>query len=388
MYAGVWTAVLCLTGALPPAEISTLSGEPYAAEIVEFAPERLVLKRADGERTANPGELLQVRFQPPTTPPQPRKVTVFLVDGGRVSGTEYRSTGATASLVGTVAGDLKFPAASVARVLFSPATGKAAEVWDGLVAKESKKDVLVIRKGETVDYLSGLVGNIEDKVRFTLDGEELPVSREKVFGLLYARRAAPRTRGLFELESIGGDVWPVASARVVGDALEIKSPAGFEASLPGATLARMDFSGGKVKYLVELDWQGMKYVPWADESYPPQKNMGLGDRPLMFRGKPVARGLWIHSQTTLTWRLAGDYRRLQTVVGIEDQGVRGRGEVDLRIKGDGKVLFEGPVRWNDAPAPLDLDIAGVRELEVYVGFGPFNYGPGDHLVLGEARLVK
>jgi hypothetical protein len=143
-----------------------------------------------------------------------------------------------------------------------------------------------------------------------------------------------------------------------------------------------------VKYLTDLEWQGLKYVPWADESYPPQKNAGLGDRPLLFRGKPVSRGLWIHSQSTLTWRLAGDFRRFQAIVAIEDQGVRGRGEVDLRIKGDGKVLFEGPVRWSDAPAPLDLDVAGVREFEVHVGFGAFNYGPGDHLVLGEARLVK
>jgi hypothetical protein len=283
---------------------------------------------------------------------------------------------------------MKFPANGVARVLFAPAVGKSAEVWDGLVAKESKKDLLVVKKGETVDYLSGLIGNVEDKVRFTLDGEEVPVSREKVFGVLYARRTPPRTRGLFELETIGGDSWPVASARVAGDALEIKTPAGFEATLPGTVLARMDFSGGKVKYLTDLEWQGLKYVPWADESYPPQKNAGLGDRPLLFRGKPVSRGLWIHSQSTLTWRLAGDFRRFQAIVAIEDQGVRGRGEVDLRIKGDGKVLFEGPVRWSDAPAPLDLDVAGVREFEVHVGFGAFNYGPGDHLVLGEARLVK
>ena len=53
-----------------------------------------------------------------------------------------------------------------------------------------------------------------------------------------------------------------------------------------------------------------------------------------------------------------------------------------------KTMESREVAWNDPPSALDLDVSGVRELEIRVE--PPREIPGvlEHLVLGEARVVK
>ena len=92
-----------------------------------------------------------------------------------------------------------------------------------------------------------------------------------------------------------------------------------------------------------------------------------------------------YSVTVLKYRIGGDYRRFQTIIGINEKF---RGNVDVVIKGDGRVLFKGAARAGQAPQPLDLDVTGVVELEITVGYGEDELDIGDWLHLADAKVVK
>jgi hypothetical protein len=84
--------------------------------------------------------------------------------------------------------------------------------------------------------------------------------------------------------------------------------------------------------------------------------------------------------------MAGEYRRFQAVMGIE-QLVGKNGNVHVVIRADNDVLYEGDVDGKDVPIPLDFEVSGKRDLEILVDFGA-GTAIYDHLALAGARLVK
>jgi hypothetical protein len=60
--------------------------------------------------------------------------------------------------------------------------------------------------------------------------------------------------------------------------------------------------------------------------------------------------------------------------------------VRLVIEGDDRVLLDQALGANDAPIPIDLDIAGVARLRILVDYGD-ELDVADHLNLCEMRLM-
>jgi hypothetical protein len=383
-------------GAGGPAVVgTTLAGQTVEGELLGLADGVVRLGPAGTPKELPVDQLMELRpsARVAARAGDVRRTVVTLVDGGRLSGASLSLKGAQGELTGLGAKPVVVPVSSIAHVLFAQPTGKAAELWAELVAKESRKDLLVIRKGETADYLSGLVGDLGEKLSFTLDGEEVPVAREKILGVIYARRAAVRTKSACLVQLGAGDRLTAVSVEPAGELVRVKTAGGASVSVPWSLVEVLDFSAGKVDSLSRLAWRSVRFVPYFDspddrEYFQPRKDSALGNLPLRLGGKTFRQGLWIHSKATVSYRLGGEYRRLQAVMGIDDQVEERAADVDVVIKGDEKVLFEGVVKWGDAAKALDLDLTGVRDLEISVGFGPSGYGFGDQLVLGDARLLK
>ena len=123
-------------------------------------------------------------------------------------------------------------------------------------------------------------------------------------------------------------------------------------------------------------------TPFFDITWKYRRDKNLDGNPLQVGGKTYTRGLSIHSKTLLRYSIGSEYRRFQTVMGIDDElARRGLGDVHVVISGDGKPLWEGDVKGTDEPRPLDLDVTGVRDLEILVDFG----GDLVHDLLAEGR---
>jgi hypothetical protein len=401
-----WTcwALLCATlGAdLPSVEVQTLKGDRYIGRLAALSDTEVNL--ADAQQSGQPAgtegklklpvtDLLEVRF-PDAKPAEaaPEDYTVTLVDGSRITASAYSVAGAKAKVTDPRLGEVTLQANTISHVRLGAPEPKFLDAWAPLLDKESKRDLLVLRKGEVLDFLAGVIGDVDDKtVKFLVDTDEVPVKRERVYGLIY-RRPASTLKSSCQIDLAGLDAIHAKKLSFDGEAWQATLAQGPQVKLPAGQIRTLDYSLGRLRYLSQMEPREVKYQRYFDDGnprfeWPYQRDRGFEGEPLKLNGVQYTRGLAIHSYTQLRYRLGGDYRRFSAVMGIDDT-VRGEnGNVNVTISGDGKELFRGPVKDSDTPRHLDLDVAGVREIEIVVDFGE-NLDIADRLDLADCKVIK
>lgn len=393
MTVGLTTSLLlAMAAANPQVEVSTLRGDQHAGPLQKLTDETLTLGDGNAAQRVPVSELLQVRFPDNGdnggAPQGGGGPEVVLVDGSRLRCSGITTENEEAVLNTARLGTLRVPVDSVASLRLQKLDPPIESDWTDYRGRENRQDLLVVRKGEVLDHLEGVVGRIdEDRVHFLLQGEEIRVQRERVFGIVYAREKT-ETEPFCEVTLQTGDVLQLDRVVFDGETMQAGLSAGGTVTLPLAELHMLDFSGGKVRYLSAMEPRDVRYTPFFDVTWEYRRDRNLDGRPLRVGDRNYARGLSIHSKTLLQYRLDGDYRRFQAVMGI-DRNIEGweQGHVKVVIRGDGKPLLETEVRGTDEPRPIDLDVSGVRDLQILVDFGS-NLDIADHLDLAEARVIK
>ena len=381
--------VLCLTAA-PPVEVTTLKGEQHVGSLERLSGDDVVLKTPTGAMTIPAAELLALRVPSAATTPAVGETAadVRLTDGTRLRATNFASNGIEASIAHPQLGTLKLPMTVVQSVRFAVPDAKVDAAWSQLLDKTPKKDQVAVRKGDVLDHLDGVIGSLDEtSVKFQLDGDEIPVKRERVFGLIYARRENVSSKAVAAVDLSSGDRLAAKVVSFDGEAWKVKLASGTEVTVPMPLVQTVDFSLGKIAYLSNLEPRDVKYTPFFDFVWEYRRDRSLDGKSLSLGNKVYAKGLALHSLTVLKYRLGGDYRRFQAVMGIDDD-IRVAGNVDVVIKGDGRPLFKGAARVNQPPQPLDLDVTGVVELEITVDYGDDKLDIGDRLHLADAKVVK
>ncbi len=392
----VWS--LLATGT--PVTVHTLDGQSTTGELTSLADGRLVVTSPAGPQTIPLDKLLTVTGAK-RAPAAGASGEVELVDRSRlvITGYEASSKSASLTLVGGVKIDL--PRAAVRWVRFhNPAEqdDKLAKQWEDITAGKQAADVLIVRKQGALDYLEGVMHEIEtDSVKFELDKEIIPVKRTKVEGFIYYKAAGDELADpLGEATDVNGSKLAVRSLTLAGNSLKLETPAGLKIDWPLESLSLIDFSGGKLAFLSDLEPSAVKssvfFSPKEEvrslaDFYSLSRDIGLERNPLKLDGKVYRKGIALHSQTSVEYRLPSKFRRLQAVVGIDDNVREGGGDVQVRINGDGRALWQGRFRGTEPAVPLDLDITGVKRLEIAVDFGG-DLDVADHLDLCDAKVLK
>jgi len=382
-----WPILLSLWAALPPVEVSTLSGEQHVGTLERLATDEVVLKTPAGAQRIPATELLTIRIPggtPPAAPATP-PVEVRLVDGSVLHLTDYTSTTSEASGEHPLLGRLQIPLKQIGSLRFAPPDAKVDAAWKDLQSKSPRLDQVAIRKENVLDHLDGVIGSLDaTTVKFLLDGDEIPVKRERVFGLIYSKRE-PVRRASATIDLSNGDRLNVRSLGWDTQSWKISLASGLEIAAPAGGVQSIDYSQGKIAYLSNLEPRDVNYTPFFEIVWEYRRDRGIDGQPMTLAGRTYPKGLSIHSQTVLRYRIGGDYRRFQALAGINE---RFRGNVGLVIRGDDRVLFQGPVRRDQPPVPLDLDVSGVVELEITVGYGEDDLDIGDWLHLADAKVIK
>jgi hypothetical protein len=148
----------------------------------------------------------------------------------------------------------------------------------------------------------------------------------------------------------------------------------------------LDFSRAKVTFLSSLDPVSVREDPYFDVVWHFRKDQNLKGGPISLRGRKFERGISMHSRCRLTYSVAGQYRRFRAVVGIDDTAGNW-GHVVCRVLGDNAVLFESELKGGDEPREIDLDVANVKLLALFVDFGE-KLDIGDRVAFADARLIK
>lgn len=386
------SAVLLAVLAAPQVEVVSFQGEPRVGEWRGLADGRITIVQAGKEESLPLSEVLEVRFRGEVAKLDKPSAIVSLWDGSKLGTTQTQIVEKRLKLASTVFGEMSLPQGEVASVRFSDRFDED-EQWSKLVERDNKTDLLVIRKEQTLDYLDGVVVEVTDKsVKFLLDGEAVSTKREKVFGLIFARRPSNPKPPAVRVELGNGDVLMASSIGATVTGVSVTTATKTEVMVPLEKLKLLDFSQGKLRYLSQDTPRDVKYTRGIQDGPAFVQDRAFYASELKPMGmRAFARGLCIRPKTTLRYRLGGDYRRLQAIVGIDESVKDGNGDCDLEIFGDGKSLVKLRVTSRDAARPIDLDVTDVVMLEINVGFGgdaTTNVDLGDNLDLADAKLIK
>lgn len=365
--------------AAPNFQVQTSDGEQVYGRLTALSAKEVALDTQTGPLTLSFDDVADITpLEKPAASPEKPSVWIELVDGSLLPGLSYEVSegGAQIKLLDQQVVELSTKAVAGVRLLET--TGELAAQWAAITDAERTADLIVIRGKTALDYQAGVLGDITaDKVGFKLDDETLSVKRTKVAGLLYYHPAGKKLpRGFAQLVDAGGSRLEVAQARLAGDRLTVKTPAGFERTV---ALDKIVALTGGVQYLSDLEPESATWTPYASAAgqpdslarlFRPRRNEAVDGGELKLDGVNYAKGLAMYSRSELVYRLPpGQFKRLKALAGIDDRA-RPTGAVRLIIHGDDRTLAEADVAADQEPLPIDLDLTGVRRLRITVDFGP------------------
>ena len=381
-------------------EAQTLGGQSTVGQIAELNGTLVVLKTADGPATLPLASL--VGLSPRTAPATDgHKATLWveLVDQSGLAAADF-AVGATTARITLLSGTVvEIPTPAIRWVRFAPTGGddKLARQWSDITETKTADDLLVVRQAGGLDYLEGVQKDVDaETCKFEVDKEAVTVKRPKVEGIVFAHSAAAELpEAVGQLITADGSRLAMRTVELAGNEIKIATPSKLSLSMPLDDVVRFDFSSGKVAYLSEMAVESSSFVPLLGfkeqppalaEFYQFRRDIGFEQNPLQLDGKTYRKGLALQTRSVLVYKLPSKFRLFKTVAGIDDSA-REAGNVHLEIKGDGKTLWQGEVRGSEPPRELELDIAGVKRLEIVADYGA-DLDIGDRLDLCDARVTK
>jgi hypothetical protein len=385
----------------PDVQVGTVAGKVESGKLERLSPEGVTLSTAAGKLELPHDEVLFVRPKSSiaietAAPPKP-SVWIDLVDGSRLTGANLTIKKGVATLVLKDGATIDLPSKSIHKVRFAAPDDRQSAAWPENVADSAAGDLLAVRKNGNVDFLSGVVGDLNaETIEFQFSGETIPVKRAKVDGfILFQKEADKLPAAAGTVDDARGWHLQARSIALVDDKLEVTLLSGAVIQEPWELVRRLDYSSGKLTYLSDLEPQSVQWTPFIkfgtaveglSHYYGLRRDEGREHQPLRIAGKTFTKGVSIYSRTLATYRLPAGMKKFQAVAGIDD-AVREGGVVRLEISADGKSLFNQTINGSNSPVALDLDISGARKLSILVDYGD-DFDAGDYLDLGDARMLK
>ena len=320
------------------------------------------------------------------------RATVYLDLGDRLTGQLLALDKDSLRIKTAWSEDLRIPLIAVRGVGFSARAGtEGGDLFYKHLAAPADVDVAVaLNKEQAASIVMGQAeGFAEGKLQFAFEGQSRSISQARLIGLVLAARPAPmRERGLYQtVQLLSGDTLSGQWTAVAADTIEVRPFWGGQVMLPASGLSGIAFRNGKLVYLSDLEPLRVEEAPYFTRTWPYRRDVSLTGDPLRMKGRAYAKGLAVHSRSVLTYDLGAQYGQFKAAVGFDD-AVAGRGSVACRVLADGKVLFEqSELRGDRDPVPIDLPIAGVKELTLEVDFGA-QEDNGDRVIWGAARVLR
>ena len=327
-FAAAVLAVACVAP-LPAAELSTLTGKKYTGEFGGITAGVLTFQTTTGSVGVAVTDIYMVNLGNPVSVPakDAKWDEVELVDGSVLRCEEFKVRGKQVELSG---GAFKVPTRVPLEAVFSLCRGgqdaTKKQAWKSLVAGRGKRDMFVVRRGDTLNPVAGTVleGNeAGDAISFEQeDGQKVTFKLIRATGGLVfnqpPRGVIPPT--LCKVHDATGNVWTAQAVEAVAGGVKVTAVSGATITYPNwKALSKLDFSQGNIAFLSDLDPQVSAPDPAADS---PQftyfRDRTDENGPLKLDGQSFAKGLWLAPDTGLTFKLNGDYREFKAVIGVDD----------------------------------------------------------------------
>jgi hypothetical protein len=282
--------------------------------------------------------------------------------------------------------------------LVKPAVGTPTDpakyAW---LPKPRKKDVLLLRSGDTITGTLDRFENDGKVIRFLPEGKKdsTPLDTSSVAAVAFdPSLSRPRsTKGpVAEVTFADGSRLRFASASGDGRTFRGRLVTGGTIEIPLNKVVSIDLIQGKAVYLADLKPKTSKFEPFLGTNWHWTANRSVKGNPLRLNTRlgeeTFDRGLGTHPKTTLVYDLGGKYKRFEAVVGL-DAATGTRGRAAVRVMVDGKdAAVPGLTDLSAADCvPISVAVTKAKELTLIVDFGPGGDVQAD-VDWADARLVK
>jgi hypothetical protein len=163
---------------------------------------------------------------------------------------------------------------------------------------------------------------------------------------------------------------------------------GRELEVPWDLVRAIESPGERLAYLSELEPSAQKTAAALGPVRPMAADRSAAGAPLVLGGRSFERGLGMRARTEAAWRLEGKWKRFRALAGLDaEAAARGSRGAVFKVLADGRKLFEKQLLADGAPAAVDLDVSGVKELVLALEPGP-GFEVGDYGDWADARLLR
>ncbi|MFM7058661.1 MAG: NPCBM/NEW2 domain-containing protein [Planctomycetota bacterium] len=337
---------------------------------------------------------------------------IWLRSGGQLSGSRTTQSARQVTLQSPRIGEVSLPVTAISAVRLQTDDPGFRPAWDAFRQRQTEQDLLVVvkRDGSGLDFLSGVISSVAtEKVEFLLDGDTVPVPAGRVYGIVFGQPAGqPPAIPAVRVSLSGGDLLAGSSLQVNDSSFRLQFSSDRAIQGPAALLRQIDFSGGRLRSLAELQPLDIRFlgsepadsplaaVPELQEAekllWGPRLDGTIPGTSGQYRprigGREVTRCIAMHSAADITWELTQQYEQFDTLAAIDDtyaMANNGQNALQLTIRADSTVVFDQRIHGRDQPIPISLPLKGVSTLTIKVDFADGS-GIGDWLILGDPRL--
>ncbi|HKQ50019.1 MAG TPA: NPCBM/NEW2 domain-containing protein [Phycisphaerae bacterium] len=379
----------------PAAQVLTVEGAQLDIQIDSIQTDVLRYHTPKGSGEIPLSNLERVMLNSTPQEPNARSAgtfcTFYLTDGGVLEGVLLKPEDESGRDLRVDVG-LKEPLVlrldALAGIRFGrPNHGAAEAEFDSRLAQRAAgRDLLVVPQGSKAVVLPGALERLEpDRWTFRF-GDKLQVaSLDKAFGVVLGGVRPPSKTGSATLNLAGRNriVGQIRSADHTSIAIDA-GPLG-QISLPWDAVSTIALRSDRVVYVSELEPSTTTQRSLFDVSWPPRRDTSVTGGPLVLNGRSHSRGLGVHADTILSYKLDGGFDRFLSTIGIDDSAAGGAAV--FRVRGDDRVLYKSDVMTARESESIAVDVHGVRELTLECLAGP-ELDLADHGDWADARLIR
>lgn len=378
----VFKVFASLIVAVLPIELSTNSGESISGDFSGVGQSTLRVDR-DGEiQDLAFGDLLSLKPTEVNDATGPSK-RVTLAGGSKIAAQDISLEDDTLTVEPRRQNELRIPASEVKSIRFRAASPALDPQWLGLLEKETRGDVLAIRRGgDRLDPAEGVIESVkEGKVGFRLDGDTLQAPIERLEGVIFGGTRESEQPAEIQVVDIYGSRWSAVAMLPSGpeQPLRLKLSDSVTHEIPLQHIESIRWSGG----LTMIATQEPAATSYQSYLAPSVDETLLSD---WFGPRPSGKSdLLMQGDSFVEYRidegfhvLAGSVRR--------DESVVKSGKVVVRIKMDGKTVWDEQLTDSD-PRGFELSLESARRFRIEVDTAQ-DGDVGDTVRILRPRLLK
>jgi hypothetical protein len=381
-WAVVWTAAVTAASFAAEVRIETTAGKVFSGTW-DGNSDTAITVVVDGESRQIPLEQL-ISLTPVSEVPigdgPPTEVT--LIDQTTIKAQQQALADETLRIEPPGQSAIELPIDRVRSIRFRRGTATTDPQWLGLLEKDQRSDVMVIRRGnEQLDPIEGVVVGMDAQtLKFELDGDPIDAPLDRLEGVLFRTTRTDTSRPTVKVIDRNGSIFLASRLEPTerGDAVELMLPGSVPHVIPLDQIDRITWASGRLMLAQESP---------AEAGYRPMIRTRLSDELLQRWFSPSAEGddLVADAGGFVEFRVDEGFQTLAGSV-LRDPDVAQRGNTRVRILVDGEVRWEQAID-DDSPKGFSISVADARRVRLEVDSGG-DGDVGDRVRFKKPRLLK